>query len=135
VEKSCGAVLYRLEGGKKLYLLLHYNEGHWDFPKGHVEEGEAEEETARREVAEETGIAALEFEHAFREKIAYSFKRESGMVPKEVVFFLAKSSEKQVKLSDEHVGFVWLPYESALKKLTYRNAKGILEKAEKSLPS
>lgn len=133
MEKSCGAVLYRLEEGKRLYLLLHYNEGHWDFPKGHVEEGEAEEETVRREVIEETGIADLEFVPGFREKISYSFKREGAMVPKEVAFFLAATSKKEVKLSDEHVGFVWLPYESALKKLTYKNAKDMLKKAEKRL--
>ena len=135
MEKSCGAVVYRLEGGKRLYLLLHYQEGHWDFPKGHVEEGETEEGTARREVVEETGIDALDFEQAFKEKISYSFKRESAMVPKEVVFFLAATSKKEVKLSDEHAGFVWLPFESALKKLTYKNAKDMLKKAENRLSS
>ncbi len=133
MEKSCGAVVYRPEGAKRLYLLLHYVEGHWDFPKGHVEENEAEEETARREALEETGMVGLDFDPLFREKVAYSFKREGKSVPKEVVFFLAKTAQKEVRLSDEHTGFVWLPFESALKKLTYRNAKGILQKAESNL--
>jgi bis(5'-nucleosidyl)-tetraphosphatase len=130
VEKSCGAVIYRLDEGIRLYLLLHYEEGHWDFPKGHVEENETEDETVRREVNEETGITRLQFEPGFRERISYSFKRESAMVPKEVVFFLAKTAQKEVRLSSEHVGFVWLPYESAAKKLTYKNAKDILKQAE-----
>lgn len=135
VEKSCGAVIYRLDGARRLYLLLHYAEGHWDFPKGHVEEGEGEEETALREILEETGIADLTFEPAFREGISYYFKREGGLVPKEVVFFLAQTKKKEIKLSSEHVGFVWLPYESALKKLTYNNAKEMLKKAENALSS
>ncbi|MEW6722749.1 MAG: NUDIX domain-containing protein, partial [Candidatus Micrarchaeota archaeon] len=50
-EKSCGIILFR-EGEKRLYLLLHYEEGHWDFPKGHVEAGESEHEAASREAVE-----------------------------------------------------------------------------------
>ena len=133
MEKSCGAVVYRLEAGKRLYLLLHYEEGHWDFPKGHVEENESEEETVIREVEEETGIIGLRLNIAFKEKISYSFKRGSDMVPKEVVFFVGETQQKEVRLSLEHVGFVWLPYESARKKLTYKNAKELLQKAEENL--
>ena len=58
-EKSCGAVVYRMEKGRRLYLLLHYCEGHWDLPKGHVEAGESEEQTARREISEETHSPAV----------------------------------------------------------------------------
>ena len=138
-EKSAGAIVFRTENNIRYYLLLHYppaNEGkrgQWGFAKGHVEENEDEEETVRREVAEETGITSLQFEPLFRESISYSFKRDNGMVPKEVVFFLAKTNHKEVRLSSEHVGFVWLPYESAAKKLTYKNAKDILKKAETCL--
>ncbi|MCX8194704.1 MAG: NUDIX domain-containing protein [Candidatus Micrarchaeota archaeon] len=133
MEKSCGAVIYRVEGGKRLYLLLHYQEGHWDFPKGHVEEGESEEETVRREVREETGIYKLEFEPLFRERIGYFFKREGKTVQKEVIFFLASTKEKEVWVSSEHVGFAWLSYQEALKRLTYKNAKEVLKKAEARL--
>ncbi|MEM2138059.1 MAG: bis(5'-nucleosyl)-tetraphosphatase [Candidatus Anstonellaceae archaeon] len=133
MEKSCGAVVFRLEDRKRQYLVLHYEERHWDFPKGHVEEGEDEEQTARREIAEETGISELDFISGFREAISYSFKRDGKSVPKEVVFFIAQAKQKQVKLSHEHIGFVWLPYESAKKKLTYKSAKEILQKAEEKL--
>jgi len=135
VEKSCGAVVFRLEDGKRHYLVLHYEEKHWDFPKGHVEKGESEEQTARREIEEETGLRALDFEQGFRETMSYSFKRDGKNVPKEAVFFIAETKQKQVKLSHEHVGFVWLPYESAKKKLTYKSAKEILQKAEEKLAS
>ena len=135
-EKSCGAVIFRDECGKRLYLLLHYAGGHWDFPKGHVEAGESEEQTARREIQEETGLASLEFLPGFRETISYSFRHSTGEeAQKQVAFFLAKSSEKLVHLSDEHIGFAWLPYSAAKKKATYENARMLLEKAEDHLLS
>lgn len=136
LEKSCGALIFNVDGGKRMYLLLHYAGGHWDFPKGHVEKGEGEEQTARREIEEETGIAALEFVQGFRETVSYSFRHSDGEpAEKEVAFFLARTIGKKVRLSDEHIGFAWLPYEAARKKATYENAKGLLEKAEKRLSS
>ncbi|MFA5929753.1 MAG: NUDIX domain-containing protein [Candidatus Micrarchaeia archaeon] len=133
-EKSCGALIFRDEAGRRLYLLLHYSGGHWDFPKGHVEEGEGEEQTARREIQEETGLSQLEFLSGFREVISYSFRHSNGEpAEKQVAFFLAKTCEKLVRLSDEHIGFAWLSYPSARKKATYENARMLLEKAEMRL--
>ena len=133
-EKSCGALIFRLEGGKRLFLLLHYAGGHWDFPKGHVEKGESEEQTARREIQEETGLASLEFLPGFHETVSYSFRHNTGEeAQKQVAFFLARTDEKLVRLSDEHIGFAWLPYSAAKKKATYENARSLLEKAEKKL--
>ncbi|MFA6214081.1 MAG: bis(5'-nucleosyl)-tetraphosphatase [Candidatus Micrarchaeia archaeon] len=134
LEKSCGALIFRCEGGKRLYLLLHYAGGHWDFPKGHVEQGEEEKQTALREIREETGIGTLEFIPGFREEISYSFRHSTGEeAQKHVAFFLAESGEKLVRLSDEHIGFAWLPYQAARKKATYENARMLLEKAERRL--
>ena len=135
MEKSCGAVVCRIENGTALYLLLHYQREHWDFPKGHVERGEGEEETARREIIEETGIGQLEFVPDFRERVEYSFMREGKKVPKEVIFFLAKTKEIRVRLSHEHIGFSWLPYSAAKKRATYENAKMLLDKASDRLSS
>jgi bis(5'-nucleosidyl)-tetraphosphatase len=131
-EKSCGIVLFR-EDGQRLYLLLHYEEGHWDFPKGHVEEGESEHETAARETVEETGIADLDFITGFRERTEYSYKREGRLMRKEVFYFLARTGGEVVELSDEHTGFEWLPYEEALGRITYENSREILRKAERAL--
>lgn len=134
-EKSCGAVVFREENGMRLYLILHYAEGHWDLPKGHSEKGETEEQTARRETEEETGISQLEFVPEFRRTTSYFFKRSGRNIPKEVTFFLARTDQKEVKLSSEHLDFAWLPYGSAVAKATYRNAKGVLAAAEKYLSS
>jgi len=134
VEKSCGALIFRLEQGKRLYLLLHYMGGHWDFPKGHVEAGESEEKTALREIGEETGIKQLEFIPGFREEISYSFQHNTGETAQKIVaFFLANTDEKLVRLSDEHIGFAWLPFDAAMKKATYENARTLLDKAERKL--
>ena len=49
-EHSAGAVIFRKENERPLYLLLHYEAGHWGCAKGHVENSETIEETARREI-------------------------------------------------------------------------------------
>ncbi|MCX8197320.1 MAG: NUDIX domain-containing protein [Candidatus Micrarchaeota archaeon] len=130
MEKSCGAVVFFEEEGRRLYLVLHYEEGHWDLPKGHTEEGESELETAKREIEEETGLQNLEFYEGFRKTISYFYVRKGEKIPKEVVFFLAKASQKEITLSDEHKGYAWLPFNLAKRKLTYENTRQLLEAAE-----
>jgi 8-oxo-dGTP pyrophosphatase MutT (NUDIX family) len=128
-EKSCGAVVFRGDGPQRRYLLLHYEEGHWDLPKGHVERGEDELATAKRETREETSIDDLVFVSGFRERIEYLYKRDGKTMHKEVIFFLARTRTENVKLSYEHTGFEWLVYEDALAELTFDNAKNVLRKA------
>ena len=127
-------------------MLLHYppaNEGkrgQWGFAKGHVEQGETEIQTARREIAEETGIKDLKFTPGFKETEKYFFRKNYGLegearktapwVFKLVVFFLAETKTKDVKISFEHTGFVWLPIAEAIKKTTFKNSKKLLEKAD-----
>ncbi|MBI1984677.1 MAG: NUDIX domain-containing protein [Candidatus Wildermuthbacteria bacterium] len=134
-EKSAGAIICREEGGRPLYLLLHYpltkrsKKEYWDFPKGHAEQGETEEQTVRREVQEETGISDLEFIPGFREAINYFFQAEGRKIFKTVVFYFARTRTSQVKISFEHAGFVWLSFEEAMMKLKFKNAKRLLTKA------
>ncbi|HOK35229.1 MAG TPA: bis(5'-nucleosyl)-tetraphosphatase [Candidatus Pacearchaeota archaeon] len=146
-EKSAGAIIFRKEPfdttqGKKVkiyYLLLHYPSGHWDFAKGHIEKGESEKEAAKREIEEETGIKDVNFISGFREKITYFFRKSyenqknPPLIFKEVVFYLGETREKEVKISEEHIGYQWLPYEKAIKKVTFKNAKEILKKANEFL--
>jgi 8-oxo-dGTP pyrophosphatase MutT (NUDIX family) len=139
-EKSAGAVIFRKDEGKVYYLLLHYpsavKEGksdYWDFPKGHIEKGEKELETVKREAEEETGLTDLEFLDDFKEWIKYFFKYKGKTIFKIVTFYLAETETEEVKVSFEHIGFKWLPYEEAIQELTFKNAKEILEKAHKYL--
>jgi len=146
-EKSAGAVIFRREGGNIYYLLLHYESGHWDFPKGHIESEEEIRETVLREVKEETGLEDIKFIPEFEEKIQYFFrrsynqktkpnKRSSTRLPlifKRVFFYLTETKNKDIRISHEHSDFKWLLYEEALKKTTYKNTKDILRKAHQFL--
>lgn len=127
-EESCGAVVYHGDE----FLLLHYESGHWGFPKGNRERGETKLETAIREIEEETGLTDLEFAD-FEEEIDYFYKKEGKTVYKTVTYFLAQSKTKKIKISWEHQGFEWLPYEKAVEKLRYQNAKEVLTRAHSYL--
>ena len=134
-ERSAGAVIFYAGEGEPEYLLLHYTAGHWDFPKGNIEPGESELETVRREVEEETGIRDIELVYGFRKLIRYHYRKGKELVSKEVVFYLAESKTKDVRISWEHTGYVWLGYEDALKKLTYKSAKEVLRDAHETVKS
>ena len=75
---------------------------------------------------EETGIVNFRLFDGFKHRIEYNFQNGNEMVPKEVIFFLAESNTKEIKLSSEHQNFVWLNYDLAFNKLTYTNAKEVL---------
>ncbi|MCS5528846.1 MAG: bis(5'-nucleosyl)-tetraphosphatase [Nitrosopumilus sp.] len=132
-ETSAGIVLYRKENSEKLFLLLHYPSGHWDFVKGKMETGETTQQTAIRETKEETGITDLVFVENFEEWIKYDFKYKGELVKKKVVFFLAETKTKNVKISDEHSGYTWMDYNTSMEKTTFDNAKTVLTKAQKLL--
>ena len=131
-EKSCGAVVF-LKNSEVNYLLLHYGAGHWDFVKGNVEPNESEKDTVIRELREETGIGDAQFIEDFREKIEYFYRRQGATIHKEVIFFLIETHTETVKLSYEHVGYTWLNYQRAMEKLTFKNAKDVLQKAHELL--
>jgi len=131
-EKSCGAVVFR-KNGEVQFLLLHYEAGHWDYVKGQVEPHESERDTVMRELKEETGITNARFIDGFREEISYFYRRDGKTVHKEVIFFLVETKDSTVKLSYEHVGYEWLNHEKAMARLTFSNAKNVLEKANEHL--
>lgn len=129
-ETSAGIVLYRKEGAEKLFLLLHYPSGHWDFVKGKMEKGETTQQTAIRETKEETGITDITFLENFEEWIEYDFQYQGELVHKKVVFFLAETKTKDIKISHEHLDYMWADYSVSMEKTTFDNAKRVLTKAE-----
>ena len=135
MEKSCGVVLFN---EKKVLLLLYATgqkegewdlQGHWEFPKGHVDKGETEIETATRELEEETGIKNIILLDNFRKTINYKIQKRDRKISKEVVFFIATTVETEIKLSHEHVDYGWFDFTSALKQLTYDNARSVLSES------
>jgi len=133
VEKSAGAIIFRKEEGKIYYLLLRYpsesRKEYWGFPKGHVEKGEGLEQTVKREIKEETGLEDIKIIKEFQEQEKYFFTRDRKKIYKTVTFLLAETKTKKVIISLEHLNYKWLVYKEALEKLTYKNAKEILQKA------
>jgi len=136
-EHSAGAVVFH-RGEKGIeYLVLHYEAGHWDFAKGHLNDSEDEMGAMLREVHEETGLE-VRVVPGFRRSIDYVYRdrHDCGKLKhKTVGLFLAESSIKEVKLSDEHVGYAWLAYDAAQVRLTHDNAKSVLKDAHNYLNS
>ncbi len=106
-EKSCGAIIIAPENGNyKVLMVKHQNGGHWSFPKGHVENGETETQTALREIKEETGMDVA-LDTNFRHVVTYSPKR--GTL-KDVVFFAAKPLSSDLKRQKKEIAEIrWVP--------------------------
>ncbi len=131
-EKSCGAVILRHNDENDYdVLLVKHTAGHWGFPKGHVEGNETEEETAIREVKEETGYDCT-IDNSFRETSSYLPKPG---VHKQVVYFVGKIIGGEMS-NDESEGIervAWLLYSEALALLAYQSDVNILRGVRKYL--
>jgi len=113
-RRSAGAVVFRrTERGPRLLVLRAYK--NWDFPKGMIEPGESELDAAKRETAEETGLADLEFpfgdEH--QDTLAYA----GGKVAR---YFLAETDKGVIELPvsaelgrPEHHEWRWVSFDEA----------------------
>jgi len=130
-EVSAGVILFRTRANRE-YLLLDYG-SHWDFPKGHIEEGEDPIATARRELREETGIRDARFVSGYLERMRYFYRKAGEQMRKVVIYFLAETAGEEVTLSHEHCGYAWASYEEALQRLTFKTAKDLLSKAHRFL--
>lgn len=126
IEYSAGAVVYRLKTSIEYLVIKHKNGGHWDFPKGHLEEGESNITAAKREIYEETGLK-VDLMPDFSRRVQYSPKANSN---KTVTFFLAKALSDDIKVQVEEVLEIkWVSYKEAISLLTYMSAMNILRDA------
>ena len=125
-EKSCGAVVYRREGDNIFILTEYMKKGHTSIPKGHIEPGETEEETALREIFEETGLSVT-LDTGFRTVVNYSPKEG---VSKDVVFFAAEAAAGAVtEQRCEVTRAVFLPPAEAIAAMTYESDREIIRRA------
>lgn len=126
-EKSCGAIVYKKEKNELKFLLVYQSNGHYSFPKGHMEKGETEIETTLREIKEETNLD-VKLNTNFRVSIEYLLSSKNVM--KEAVYFLATPISSELKNQEGEIDFCdWYSYEDTMKLLEFDNIKEVFEKA------
>ena len=127
METSCGVVLVNYGA----VLLLQYPQGHWDLPKGHVEENDRDRTaTMLRELAEETGIADVTVLTGFEERTEYTFRHKGKRKIKEVYWYVAETETMEVELSHEHRGYLWLDWDQALETITHDETRSVVRLAQ-----
>ena len=127
-EKSCGAVVFTRVGPEIRYVLAQSRAGHYGFPKGHVESGETEEETALREIFEEVGLRPVLLDD-FREVSEYEIP--SLGIRKQVVLFLGYYESQEITAQESELRqAVSVTYEEAMALLEHEDNKRILTSAE-----
>jgi DNA polymerase len=132
-EYSSGAVIYSVRNGERRFLFLVKEDGRLDLPKGKIEKGESAEEAAAREIKEESGLV-VGFDRYFRRGVDYWYTLKGERVKKHVTMFLAEAGqEAKVRVSWEHKGYEWLGYRAAMEKLSFKEWKGLIAKANEYL--
>lgn len=128
-ETSCGAIVTRKVKGEPRFLVIKNNRSaHWSFPKGHVELGETLEETAMREVLEETGLH-IQILPGFREESNYMIQNR---IDKKVIIFAATTEDTRTVIQESEIeDYSWLPFKGAEKYLRFDNDLRILEDCRK----
>jgi 8-oxo-dGTP pyrophosphatase MutT (NUDIX family) len=129
-EHSAGGVVFRMDAGQPLYLLIRDSYQNWGFPKGHIERGEQPDEAAQREVCEETGLAGLAIRGAI-DTIDWFFRFRGQLIHKSCQFFLMESAEATT--SPQHNEGItacrWIAFEEAESLVSYANAREVLRRA------
>ena len=125
-EKSCGAVIFRRDGGWNVLLIRYARGHHISFPKGHVEPGETESQTAEREIREETGLS-VRVDRSFRAENRYNIRPDTQKL---VVIFAALTQQAEITPQPEEIAEAfWVPVEQASNWLTYERDRKIMRDA------
>ncbi len=130
-EVSAGGIVFRRDGERTLFLLIRDPYRNWGFPKGHMEAGEAPEQTALREVGEETGLQELEL-RATIATIEWEFRFRGRRIHKTCHFFLMETrSQRATPLRAEGISACrWASFEQAESLIAYENARAVLRQAQ-----
>ncbi|MFA5048848.1 MAG: NUDIX domain-containing protein [Patescibacteria group bacterium] len=144
-EKSAGIIVYRHRPNLgRQYLVIYHRGDYWNFPKGGVEAGDSEMETAIRELEEETGLTRIKIVDGWRQQTQFFFNVNrdgvKDLIRKDVVFYLAETSmAEEARPSDKQSkhevinGYAWLDFKMATKYLKFKNLQEILAEAESYL--
>lgn len=129
-ETSAGGVVFRLQSGAPLFLLICDSYSNWGFPKGHLESGERAEDAALREVREETGLAELSL-HGRIETIDWYFRFRGRLIHKICHFFLMETGQTDTapQRAEGITACRWVEYAEASGAISYANAREVLRRA------
>jgi len=134
-ELAAGAVVVELGPSRPRVLLLHQtDDDRWCLPKGHVDPGESLATTALREIEEEAGLHDVRLDGEVGE-VSYRFysPKKRKNVQKTVVYFLARTPERSVRLESIFDRYDWVPIERATTLVKYETDRRILEAARPRL--
>jgi 8-oxo-dGTP pyrophosphatase MutT (NUDIX family) len=133
-ETSAGGVVYRLNDGDPLFLLICDSYQQWGFPKGHLESGELAEAAALREVREETGIDDIALRGTI-DTIDWYFRFRGRLIHKVCTFFLMETVQaRTTPLCAEGItACQWVGYGAAKSAISYENARLVLHRAQEMI--
>jgi 8-oxo-dGTP pyrophosphatase MutT (NUDIX family) len=133
-EVSAGGVVYRVEDGRALFLLIRDSYRNWGFPKGHLEPSELPEAAALREVSEETGLTDLVVRGELA-TIDWHFRFRGKLIHKICHFFLMESENAATSPQREEgiTACKWVPIDEALALISYANAREVLQRAAETV--
>jgi 8-oxo-dGTP pyrophosphatase MutT (NUDIX family) len=133
-ETSAGGIVFRLDAGHPVFLLIRDSYHNWGFPKGHLEAGEEPSAAALREVTEETGLSGLSIRSEI-DTIDWFFRFRGQLIHKVCHFFLMETSEATT--SPQHAEGItacrWMRFEEAQTLIAYANARDVLRRARELL--
>ena len=142
--RAAGIIIYRMVNDVKPEILLlqtAYNK-EWAPPKGHVDPGESDLDTAFRETKEEAGISKcdISIHNDFKKELHYVIKKsvyvEDVNKQKTSVYFLGKVNGNQdVTLSEEHISYKWVTFEDAISTVKFENYATLYSSAQSYLSS
>lgn len=128
IEKACGAVVFTRENHEIKYVIIQQTQGFHGFPKGHMEDGETELQTALREIREEIGTDVTIVE-GFRTVDTYLLPEKADTM-KQVIFFLAECKNQSIAIQEsELLSAANMTFDEALNALEYESSKRILREA------
>ncbi len=133
-ETSCGAVVFTRVADEIRFVIIRSVTGCYGFPKGHIEQGESEQQTALREIKEETGLDVTLLD-GFRTTESYVWMREDGKkIDKQVVYFLAEFRDQTPVPQETEIADVTLMrYEDAMAVFQFDSSRRILTEANEFL--
>jgi 8-oxo-dGTP pyrophosphatase MutT (NUDIX family) len=133
-ETSAGGVVFRIDVGQPMYLLIRDSYNNWGFPKGHIEAGEQPEAAAVREVQEETGLADLSIRGRI-DTIDWFFRFRGQLIHEVCHFYLMETSNATTspQRAEGITACRWTRFEEAQSLISYANARELLRRAQELL--